>query len=86
VPTPAVQRDDMGSYVFLLEANEGGDGYRARRRPVRLGSEDASVAAVLEGLAAGETIATHGAFKLRDGMRAFVRERAPGAPGQQAAE
>jgi len=86
VPTPAVQRDDMGSYVFLLEANEGGDGYRARRRPVRLGSEDASVAAVLEGLAVGETIATHGAFKLRDGMRAFVRERAPGAPGQQAAE
>ena len=86
VPTPAVQRDGMGSYVFVLEANEGGDGYRARRRPIRLGSEDASVAAVLEGLAAGETIATHGAFKLRDGMRAVVRERVPGAPAGQAAE
>ena len=76
----------MGSYVFVLEGSEDGDGYRARRRPVRLGSEDASVAAVLEGLAPGETIATHGAFKLRDGMRAVVRERVPGAPAAQAAE
>ena len=77
VPTPAVVHDDMGSYVFVLEADEAGEGYRARRRPVQLGEEDADLAAVLAGLEGGETIATHGAFKLRDGMRAFVRERAP---------
>jgi len=41
---------------------------------------------VLAGLEDGETIATHGAFKLRDGMRALVRELAPRAAGQGAAE
>ena len=86
VPTPAVLHDDMGSYVFVLAADEAGEGYRARRRPVQLGDEDANLAAVLAGLEGGETIATHGAFKLRDGMRALVRERAPRAAGQAAAE
>ncbi len=77
VPAPALLRDDMGSYVFVLEADA--DGYRARRRPVEVDSEDADTAAVRKGLAAGETIATHGAFKLRDGMRAVVGERPVGA-------
>jgi membrane fusion protein (multidrug efflux system) len=84
VPTPAVLRDDLGTYVFVLEPQEGAGAFRARRRAVRLGAEGAQSAAVLEGLAADEMIATHGAFKLRDGMLAHISARPPRdvRPGQ----
>lgn len=73
VPAQAVLRDEIGSYVYLLDPD--GDAYRARRRGVELGGINGDTVTVEAGLAPGERIATHGAFKLRQGMRAVVRDR-----------
>src|SRR5690606_41876691 len=73
VPAQAVLRDGIGSYVYLLDPD--GDAYRARRRGVELGGINGDTVTVEAGLAPGERIATHGAFKLRQGMRAVVRDR-----------
>jgi membrane fusion protein (multidrug efflux system) len=74
IPTPALLRDETGPYVFVLEAEPKG-GYRARRQSVRLGVEGKRTVAVLDGLQSGQTIATHGAFKLRHGMLAHLQQR-----------
>jgi len=81
VPAPALLRDAAGTYVFVLEAGAQGEGYRARRRAVRVASEDGETVAIAEGLGAGERIATHGAFKLRHGMLARLGERVPREAG-----
>ena len=80
VPTPAVLRDQIGSYVFKLAAEEEGQGYRAQRQSIKLGRERNQKISVLEGLEPGMLIATDGAFKLHHGMLAYVRTR------QQSAE
>lgn len=74
VPAPAVLRDEMGPYVFVLEPEKNG-GYRARRQSVTLGAENAESVSVLKGLDPGQMIATDGTFKLHNGMLAFIRER-----------
>jgi len=84
VPSPAVLRDEMGTYVFVLTPEDSSDGYRASRRGVTIGREEGEVVAIAEGLKPGDRIATHGAFKLRHGMLAYVRERPP-QPAAQAA-
>jgi len=75
VPSPAVLRDEMGTYVFVLTPEDSGEGYRASRRAVTLGSEEGEITGITAGLAPGDRIATHGAFKLRHAMLAYVRER-----------
>ncbi|MBD2859456.1 efflux RND transporter periplasmic adaptor subunit [Spongiibacter sp. KMU-158] len=76
VPTTAVQRDPLGSYVFRLEKE--GKAYRAQRQGVKLGAESAQWVSVTEGLQAGMLIATSGAFKLAHGMLAYVGTRPDG--------
>jgi membrane fusion protein, multidrug efflux system len=74
LPAQAILRDAMGTYVFVLDKAENSI-LRARRQSVTLGSVGEAAIAVLEGLQPGQTVATHGAFKLRNGMRAEIRER-----------
>jgi multidrug efflux pump subunit AcrA (membrane-fusion protein) len=47
-------------------------GESAARRPVRTGATAGDLVEVAEGLAAGERVATRGAFNLRDGDRVKV--------------
>ncbi|MBN7797653.1 efflux RND transporter periplasmic adaptor subunit [Parahaliea mediterranea] len=75
VPVSAVLRDQVGSYVFRLDPDGDGDGYRARRQSVTLGRESHRRVDIIEGLKPGMLIATDGAFKLHQDMLAFVRQR-----------
>lgn len=75
VPTPAVLRDQIGSYVFKLVAEDEGQGYRAQRQSIKLGREREQKVSVVEGLEPGTLIATDGAFKLHHGMLAYTRTR-----------
>jgi len=74
LPATAIIRDELGAYVFVLDA-EAGDSYRARRQSVTLGGQEGDTAFVRSGLQPGDLVATHGAFKLRHGLHTYIRER-----------
>lgn len=75
VPKPSVLRDEMGTYVFILDPEENSGAFRARRQAVTLGKEENQTLSVVEGLKDGDLVATHGAFKLGQKMLVYVRER-----------
>lgn len=66
VPKVAVVRKDGSDFVFVIKGN------RVEQRSVRLGNEAGDSYYVFEGLSGGESIATTGADKLRDGDRVKV--------------
>jgi HlyD family secretion protein len=63
VPKAAVRRSDGNAFVFVVKGN------RVEQRSIRLGEEVGEFYFVLEGLSGGESTATTGAEKLRDGDR-----------------
>jgi membrane fusion protein (multidrug efflux system) len=67
LPSSAVRVDTFGAYVFVLETDAEGK-LRANRRPVTQVSKEGEFTVISEGLAAGEMVATKGAFKLREGI------------------
>lgn len=64
VPPVAVQRGPQGPYVYVVDADT-----LAHRRAVTPSHEDASVAAIAQGLAAGEQVVIDGASRLTDGAK-----------------
>jgi HlyD family secretion protein len=66
VPKAAVVRKDGNAFVFVVKGN------RVEQRSVRLGDETGEFYYVLEGLSGGESAATTGVDKLRDGDRVKV--------------
>ena len=66
VPKAAVVRKDGNAFVFVVKGN------RVEQRSVRLGEESGEFYYVLEGLSGGESAATTGVEKLRDGDRVKV--------------
>jgi HlyD family secretion protein len=66
VPKAAVVRKDGNVFVFVVKGN------RVEQRSVRLGEESGEFYYVLEGLSGGESAATVGVDKLRDGDRVKV--------------
>jgi HlyD family secretion protein len=66
VPTDAVVRKDGKEFVFVIKGN------RVELRSIRMGEEAGGFYQVLEGLSGGESIATKGADKLKDGDRVKV--------------
>ncbi|MDZ7751370.1 MAG: efflux RND transporter periplasmic adaptor subunit [Gammaproteobacteria bacterium] len=63
----------VGRDQFVLVAVPAGDGHRAERRAVRIGSRRTGEVEVLEGLAAGEQVITHGTLRARPGQPVTVR-------------
>ena len=63
VPKAAVVRKDGNAFVYVVKGN------RVEQRSIRLGDESGEFYFVLEGLSGGESAATTGADKLRDGDR-----------------
>jgi HlyD family secretion protein len=61
VPKAAVVQKDGSAFVCVIK------GSRAEQRAIRLGDEVGDFYAVLDGLSGGESAATAGADKLRDG-------------------
>jgi RND family efflux transporter MFP subunit len=68
VPDSALLRDRAGTYVFI--ANDT----KARRRNVKLGLSQGAYYEVLEGLAAGDVVITHGQGQLEDGQAIQIVE------------
>jgi membrane fusion protein (multidrug efflux system) len=66
VPLTAVRRSPNGQHVFVVAEEDGK--LRARQRAVQTGPVQDDEIAIEKGLAVGETIATSGSFKLRDGI------------------
>jgi len=67
VPNSAVRRASYAEQVFVIGPGESPDKTRAKSRYVKLGPAVGDDVIVLEGLTAGEEVASTGAFKLRDG-------------------
>src|SRR3984893_9806364 len=66
VPKAAVVRKDGTAFVFVVKGN------KVEQRSIRLGDEAGDFYYVLEGLSGGESTATTGAEKLRDGDRVKI--------------
>ena len=82
IPSTAVLYAPYGDSVFAIEEKKNGDKatLTAHQKFVRLGERRGDLVAVASGLAAGETIVSSGAFKLRNGMAVVVRnDLAPSA-------
>lgn len=75
IPRTAIQTDTMGTYVFVLLPDSEPDQYRAQRQAVSVGGVAGNSSIILSGVNAGDLIATQGAFKLRSGLLAFVKQR-----------
>jgi multidrug efflux system membrane fusion protein len=67
VPTPAVQRNAQGTYVYVI-----GQDQKAALRNVKEGTTDGSTTAV-QGVNPGEVVATDGFDKLQDGAKVRLR-------------
>lgn len=88
VPTPAVQRGPLGTFVFVLRGGE-----TVAQRPVTIGLQTDTVSVVRQGLQSGETVVTSGFTRLQDGARVRIADPAPaptkvepaGTPGEGAA-
>jgi membrane fusion protein, multidrug efflux system len=74
IPQTAVLFAPYGDSVFVLEDQVGDAGKStiARQRFVRLGERLGDYVAIVSGLSAGETVASSGAFKLRNGSEVVV--------------
>jgi multidrug efflux pump subunit AcrA (membrane-fusion protein) len=70
VPNMAIVRDQLGDYVFKLMKDEQGD-YRASRVKIVLGDRIDKQVIVIKGLKVDDLIAAKGAFKLRQGLKAY---------------
>ena len=68
VPTPAIQRNAQGAFVYAVKSDQ-----TVEIRAVTPGTTDGTVTAV-QGLQAGEIVATNGFDKLLDGARVNVRQ------------
>ena len=66
VPKAAVVRRDGSAFVFVIKGN------KVEQRSIRLGDESGDFYYVFEGLSGGESTATTGAEKLRDGDRVKI--------------
>lgn len=70
VPSIAVTRNHFGEFVYELIKDDQGQ-WRASPHKVELGEKVADQQLVLAGLEGGEYIATHGAFKLYEGILVY---------------
>jgi HlyD family secretion protein len=66
VPKAAVVRKDGNTFVFVVKGN------RVEQRSIRLGDEAGEFYYVFEGLSGGESVATVGVEKLKDGDRVKI--------------
>jgi HlyD family secretion protein len=69
VPKAAVVRKDGSDFVFVIKGN------KVEQRSVRLGDESGAFYYLFEGLNGGESVATAGVDKLRDGDRVKISDR-----------
>jgi multidrug efflux system membrane fusion protein len=79
IPTAAIQRGIMGSFVFVVEEDK-----TVSVRPLTLGSTEGEKVAVLEGLRPDERVVVDGADKLREGIKVKLITREPAPSSDEA--
>jgi membrane fusion protein (multidrug efflux system) len=83
VPATAVRRTTYGDNVWIVSPGDTAKDphdLRASMRPVRLGPAIGEDIIILDGLKAGERIATTGSFKLREGAKVIDADNPPPPP------
>ena len=70
IPTAAIQQGVNGAFVYVVK-----DDKTVVMRPIKLGPIEKERAAVLDGLAANESVVVDGADKLREGSKVEVIQR-----------
>ncbi len=86
IPATALLRAPYGDSVFVLEEEVDDAGNKktvAKQRFVRIGRAQGDFVAVTEGVEAGETIVSAGAFKLRNGSPVTVNNEMASEPQLQ---
>lgn len=74
IPATAVLFAPFGDSVYVLDEKPGQPGHTVRQTFVRLGERRGDLVAVVSGLAAGQTLVSGGAFKLRNGAAVVVND------------
>jgi len=72
IPVSALRKGPGGDHVFVLAKAQDGK-LRAHERPVQAGDVLGDEVVILQGLAAGEQVATSGSFKLREAVLVAVQ-------------
>lgn len=72
VPSTAIIYAPFGDTVFVIEAGEKEGTFKARQQFVRLGKARGDFVEIVEGLKAGDVVASAGAFKLLNGQTVTV--------------
>jgi membrane fusion protein (multidrug efflux system) len=67
IPSVAVRYDAFGSYVFILNKDNNAN-WRATRQSIEVRSKDNKTTIVTAGLSIGQTLASIGSSKLREGL------------------
>ncbi|MDQ3138116.1 MAG: HlyD family efflux transporter periplasmic adaptor subunit, partial [Gemmatimonadota bacterium] len=73
VPVSALRKGPGGDHVFVI-APDKDDKLRAHLKPVRSGPVVGDEVMILEGLSAGDRVATSGSFKLREAVLVAVAD------------
>jgi membrane fusion protein (multidrug efflux system) len=73
VPVSALRKGPSGDHVFIIKPDDKGD-LRAQSRPAKAGTVLGDEVLLLSGVAAGEQVAAHGSFKLRDNALVMVTQ------------
>ena len=76
IPRSAVLMDQQGDYVWVVGADD-----KTERRTVKLGQSTATVAAVTDGLKAGEIVVSEGVQKVRGGQKVSPGPAEPAPTG-----
>ena len=79
IPAAAVQRGTMGTFVYVVKADQ-----TVSVRPLTLGPAEGEKVAVLQGLQPNEKVVVDGADKLREGMKVKLITREPETSSDEA--
>jgi membrane fusion protein (multidrug efflux system) len=80
IPVSALRKGPGGDQVFVITPDKNGKP-RAHARSVRSGEVLGDTVLILDGLKAGELVATSGSFKLRDSVLVAVADSTNGTGG-----
>ena len=77
IPTPAIQRNSQQAFVYLVQKDD-----TASVKNITVGASDGNLTAV-QGIQAGDVVATNGFDKLQDGIKVQARTGQRGQNSQQ---
>jgi membrane fusion protein, multidrug efflux system len=82
LPTPAIQRNSQGAYVYVIKQDKGAN--IASMRTITTGATDGSITAV-QGIEPNEQVAINGFDKLQDNAKVNLRQPGGNSGGQRQA-